>query len=76
MQPGDQRRYSHPMKPSKLYNLTWPLIFGGALVLMLGASTVSADASIGWPIVFLGGASVAAGVLLIYLRSRISDSED
>lgn len=64
------------MKPSKLYNLTWPLIFGGALVLMLGASTVSADASTGWPIVLVGGALMAAGVLLIYLRSRISDSED
>ncbi len=64
------------MKPSKLYNLTWPLIFGGALALMLGASTVSADASIGWPIVLAGGVAVAAGVLLIYLRSRISDSED
>lgn len=64
------------MKPSKIHNLTWPLIFGGALVLMLGVSTVSADASIGWPIVLLGGLSVAVGVLLIYLRSRISDSED
>ncbi|OYU00520.1 MAG: hypothetical protein CFE40_04335 [Burkholderiales bacterium PBB1] len=64
------------MKSPKIYNLTWPLIFGGALVLMLGASTVSADASVGWPIVFVGGVSLAAGVLLIYLRSRISDSED
>ena len=64
------------MKPSKLHNLTWPLIFGGALVLMLGVSTVSADASIGWPIVFIGGAAIAVGVLLIYLRSRISDSEE
>lgn len=64
------------MKPSKIHKLTWPLIFGGALVLMLGVSTLSSDASIGWPIVFIGGASIAAGVLLIYLRSRISDSED
>lgn len=64
------------MKPSKLHKLTWPLIFGGSLVLMLGVSTVSADASIGWPIVFIGGVAIAAGVLLIYLRSRISDSED
>jgi hypothetical protein len=64
------------MKPSKLYNLTWPLIFGGALVLMLGVSTVSADASIGWPIVIAGAALLAVGVLLIYLRSRISDSVD
>ena len=64
------------MKLPKIYNLTWPLIFGGALVLMLGVSTVSADESVGWPIVFLGGASMAIGVLLIYLRSRITDSED
>jgi hypothetical protein len=64
------------MKPTKLYNLTWPLIFGGALVLMLGVSTVSADPSIGWPIVITGVALLALGVLAIYLRSRISDSED
>ncbi len=64
------------MKPSKLYQLTWPLIFGGAVLLMLGVSTLSADESIGWPVVITGGAMVAAGVLAIYLRSRISDSED
>jgi len=70
------RRYLRLMKPSNLYKLTWPLIFGGALVLMVGVSTVSADASIGWPIVITGSVLIALGVLLIYLRSRISDSED
>lgn len=64
------------MKPSKFYILTWPLIFGGALVLMLGVSTLSHDASTGWPIVIGGGVLIALGVLAIYLRSRISDSED
>lgn len=64
------------MKPSKLYKLTWPLIFGGALVLMLGVSAVSADASVGWPIVIAGAALLAVGVLAVYLRSRIPDSED
>ncbi len=64
------------MKPSKFYKLTWPLIFGGALVLMLGVSTLSVDESIGWPIVITGAALLSAGVLAIYLRSRISDSED
>ena len=55
------------MKPSKLYQLTWPLIFGGAVLLMLGVSTLSADESIGWPVVITGGAMVAGGVLAIYL---------
>ena len=64
------------MKPSKFYKLTWPLIFGGALVLMLGVSTLSADESVGWPIVITGAALLAAGVLAIYLRSRIPDSVD
>ena len=64
------------MKPSKLYILTWPLIFGGALVLMLGVSTLSADESIGWTIVITGATLLAVGVLAIYLRSRIPDSED
>ena len=64
------------MKPSKFYKLTWPLIFGGALVVMLGVSTLSADESVGWPIVITGAALLAAGVLAIYLRSRIPDSVD
>lgn len=64
------------MKLATLDKLTWVLIFGGALALMLGTSTLSVDASVGWPIVLGGAVMVAAGVLTIFLRSRISDSED
>lgn len=61
------------MKVSKLYSLTWPLIFGGALVLMLGVSTLKADALLGWTIVAVGAVLAGAGVLAVYLRSRIDD---
>lgn len=64
------------MKLATLDKLTWVLIFGGALALMLGTSTLSVDATIGWPILIGGAVMVAAGVLTIYLRSRITESED
>lgn len=64
------------MKPSKLYRLTWPLIYGGVLLLLLGVSTVAADAALGGAFVAAGALLAAVGVLAIYLRSRITDPED
>ncbi|MDO9316206.1 MAG: hypothetical protein Q7T97_16855 [Burkholderiaceae bacterium] len=61
------------MKASTLEKITWPLLYGGILVLLLGISTLSADAALGWPIVIAGGVLAVAGVLAIYLRSRIKD---
>jgi formate hydrogenlyase subunit 3/multisubunit Na+/H+ antiporter MnhD subunit len=61
------------MKASTLDKVTWPLIYGGILVLLLGISTLSTDAGLGWPIVVVGIALAVTGVLSIYLRSRIKD---
>ncbi|MFM9914990.1 MAG: hypothetical protein ACKVOX_04210 [Rhizobacter sp.] len=61
------------MNASILEKITWPVLYGGILVLLLGISTLSADASLGWTIVIAGGVLVVSGVIAIYLRSRIKD---
>ncbi len=59
------------VKASTIDKFTWPLIYGGILLLLLGISTLSADASLGWTIVTVGTLLAVIGVFTIYLRSRI-----
>lgn len=61
------------MKASTIDKFTWPLIYGGILLVLLGISTLSADAALGWPIVIVGSVLALIGVFTIYLRSRIKD---
>ena len=63
------------MKASTIDKFTWPLIYGGILLLLLllGISTLSADAPLGWGIVVVGSLLALIGVFTIYLRSRIKD---
>lgn len=66
---------AHPstMKASTIDKFTWPLIYGGILLLLLGIATVSADAALGWAIAIAGSVLAVIGVFTIYLRSRIKD---
>ena len=59
------------MKPSTVETLVWVLVYGGLLLLCLGLFVVRADGTLGWLLVLAGGAMALAGVLLIYLRSRM-----
>ena len=59
------------MKTSTVEALVWVLVYGGLLLLCLGLFVLRADGILGWPLVLLGGALVAAGAVLIYLRSRM-----
>lgn len=61
------------MKTSTMERWTWPLIYGGILLLLLGISTVSADASLGGSIAIVGALLVVMGAVAVYLRSRIKD---
>ena len=53
--------------------LTWVLIYGGLLTLVLGLWVTPADDDTGWLLVAGGGLAAAVGVVLIYVRSRIKD---
>ena len=56
---------------TRLQQLIWVLIYGGLLTMVLGLSVLRIDDAIGWPMVVAGGLMTAAGVILIYVRSKM-----
>ena len=60
---------------ARIQKWTWILIFLGMVVLALGLSVQRSDASLGWGIAVAGAVSIAAGIVLIWLRSRMSGSD-
>ena len=59
------------MKNSTVEALVWVLIYGGLLLLSLGLFVAREQPLLGWLLVLAGGAIAVAGVVLIYLRSRM-----
>jgi len=59
------------MKPSTIETWVWVLVYGGALLLVLGLFAGRADAALGSIVMLIGGVLVVLGLLLIYLRSRM-----
>ena len=60
-------------KVARIHAMIWVLIYGGMLALVLGLSVGRSDAAFGWSLV-LGGAVVSLlGVVLIYIRSRMTN---
>ncbi|MBE0550631.1 MAG: hypothetical protein IH627_23805 [Rubrivivax sp.] len=57
---------SHPA----LGRLIWLLIYGGLLLAGLGIFVMRHDAVLGWVLVVAGALETAAGVVLIWVRSR------
>jgi hypothetical protein len=51
--------------------IIWILIYGGLLALVLGLASLSANAAAAWSLMSIGGAVAAAGVILIWVRSRL-----
>jgi hypothetical protein len=49
----------------------WILLYGGLLTLVFGLVVEDRDFALGWLMVTGGGAAAAAGLFLIYLRSRM-----
>ena len=61
------------MKPATVEAWVWILIYGGMLLFCLGLFVGRGDAPLGGVLGVAGAGLVAAGVLLIYLRSRMRD---
>lgn len=57
----------------RLDALIWALIFGGLLTLSLGLATHSSHVIAGWSLTAVGAIAAAAGVVLIWVRSRMSE---
>ena len=54
----------------------WILLYGGLLTLCLGLKVEDSNFALGWSMVTGGGAVAAAGVFLIYLRSRMKSKSE
>jgi hypothetical protein len=63
------------MDAKRIEKWTWPLIYGGLLLLSLGLFVLrrSEGLGLGWVLVIAGVASAVAGVVLVVLRSRMAD---
>ena len=51
--------------------LAWSLIYGGVVAIILGVATGGAHLVAGWSLGVLGGIALAAGIVLIIVRSRL-----
>ncbi|VTU32932.1 hypothetical protein H4CHR_03111 [Variovorax sp. PBS-H4] len=60
-----------PKPHAKLEKWIWILIYGGLFLLILGIAAGRSDAVLGWSVALPGAALAAAGVVLIYVRSRL-----
>ncbi len=59
------------MQPKKVETLVWLLIYSGLLIAALGLFLSDSEPAAGSVIIAIGLADVAAGVVLIWLRSRM-----
>lgn len=53
-----------------LEKVAWVLIYGGLLFACLGIFLMRQDGALGWVVVAIGALDTAAGVVLIWVRSR------
>jgi hypothetical protein len=56
----------------RIQNLVWVYIYGGLLAIVLASFLGSGDAATAWWLRAIGGAFVAVGIVLIYVRSRLT----
>jgi hypothetical protein len=56
--------------------LVWVLIYGGLFALVLGIAAHDETAVGGWSLSVLGTLAAAAGVVLIYVRSRMHETAE
>jgi hypothetical protein len=59
------------MSAAKLETWSWVLIYAGLLSLGLGIAIVRGGAAWGWTVVVAGSVAAVAGVVMIWLRSRL-----
>ena len=59
---------------ARIERLVWILIYGGLFAFILGLATLSREPAAAWPLMVLGGCAAVAGVVLIWVRSRLDQT--
>ena len=55
---------------------SWILIYVGMVLLALGLSAQRSDSALGWGIAGLGIAMMVIGVVLVWIRSRMKNTQE
>ena len=55
----------------RIERLVWILVYSGLLALVFGLVILPVDPAAAWSLIVLGGCVAAAGVVLIWVRSRL-----
>ena len=61
-------------KMARLHKITWALIFGGLLSVILGIFVTATDYAVGWMMIIGGALLIVAGAALVYVRSTMPDA--
>ena len=61
------------MKPSTVDALIWVLIYAGLLSVGLGLAVSRSEPTLGWGVATVGIIVAAAGVALVYVRSKMTE---
>ena len=64
------------LSPGRVGALVWVLVYGGLLLCGLGVALLRGGLDYGWGVSIAGIAAAVAGVVLIYIRSRMADAPD
>ncbi|HEX2541793.1 MAG TPA: hypothetical protein VHM00_12015 [Caldimonas sp.] len=64
------------LSPARVEAWVWILIYGGLIVLSVGFALQQHGGALGIGVMLAGALAAALGVLLIWVRSRMSDAPD
>ena len=63
------------LKAARIEVWIWVLVYAGLIVFGTGLAVQRSDGSLGWSIAAVGALLVAAGALLVWIRSRMNNAE-
>ena len=64
------------LAPGRVERLVWILIYGGLIVFVVGVALSRGGLDYGWSVSVVGIVVAVAGVVLVYVRSRMADRPD
>jgi vacuolar-type H+-ATPase subunit I/STV1 len=64
-----------PTLAARVEKWIWMLIYAGMLLFALGLAVQRSDTLLGWGMATAGGAMTVIGIVLIWVRSRMKDTQ-